>query len=410
MNEDVAVTGMGAVTPLGHDVASLWEGVLAGRSGVSALEQPWVEDLPVRIAGQVSLDMDAVFGRVQARRLDRTQQMALVAAREAWTQADLSDVDPERLAVVVGSGIGGIATLLETADVIRERGARAVSPFAVTKLIANGPAAAVGLEYGARAGVHAPVSACASGSEAVSLAFDLIRLGRADLVICGGTEAAVTGLTIAGFAAMRALSTRGGDPRQASRPFDKQRDGFVLGEGAGILVLESLAHAQSRRARVLGHVYGCGMTADSHHIVAPDPTGIGAARAIRLALQAAAVDPSDVVHVNAHATATPAGDAAESLAIRSALGAAADAAVVSATKSSTGHLLGASGAVEAILSILALRDLKAPPIANLDDPDDAIELDLARVVPRDLRPGGVALSTSFGFGGHDVALVLAAAS
>lgn len=403
-----AVTGLGATTPLGGDVASTWAGVLAARSGTRLLEGEEYAALPVRLAAPAAVDPTSVLERVEARRLDRGQQLALVAAREAWASAGAPAVEPERLAVVIGSGIGGITTLLGADAVLRDKGARLVSPNTVTMLMPNGPAAAVGLDLGARAGVLTPVSACASGAEAVATALDLIRLDRADVVVCGGTEAAIHPLPLAGFAAMKALSKREHDPGGASRPFDKGRDGFVLGEGASVLVLERMEHARARGAQVHGLVAGGAITSDAHHAAAPDPTGAGAARAITRALREAGLDRRDVRHLNAHATSTPAGDVAEVRAVRAALGAAADDVAVSATKGATGHLLGAAGALEALLTVLALRERLAPPTRNLDDPDDEVDLDVVRSSARPLPAGAAALSTSFGFGGHDVALVLLA--
>jgi 3-oxoacyl-[acyl-carrier-protein] synthase II len=413
----VVVTGLGATTPLGGDVASTWEGLLAGRSGVGPLADEWARDFPARIVARMAVEPTSVLERVEARRLDRCQQAALAAGREAWADAGFDPipkskdgvpietvrgVDPERLAVVVGSGIGGATTMLGQDDILEERGVRRVSPLTVPMLMPNGPAAALGLEFGARAGVHATVSACASGSEAISLAMDLIRAGRADVVIAGGTEAVVDKLPMAGFAQMRALSTRNDEPERASRPFDKGRDGFVLGEGAGILVLESAEHAAARGARVHAEIAGSGITSDGYHITAPDPTGAGAARAITLALRDAGVEPADVAHVNAHATSTPTGDIAEALAIRAAIG---DHALVSAPKSMLGHLLGASGAVETIATVLSVRDGVVPVTRNLEDLDDGVELDVVTVEPRRM-PVPVAVNDSFGFGGHNVALVV----
>jgi 3-oxoacyl-[acyl-carrier-protein] synthase II len=398
----VAVTGLGALTPLGPDVAALQEGLLTGRSGVALLEGPEFADLPARLAATV--DLDGRLERVEARTLDRVQQLALVAAREAWGDAGAPEVEPERLAVVVGSGIGGALTLLSQYDVLRERGPRRVTPHLIPMLMPNGPAATVGLEIGARAGVHSPVSACASGAEAIAVALDMLRSGRADVVVTGGAEACVHPLPLAGFGQMRALSTRHDEPEAASRPYDKGRDGFVLGEGAGILVLETEEHARARGARVHARIAGAGMTSDAHHVTAPDPVGSGAARSITLALRDAGVRPEDVGHINAHATSTPLGDLAEARAFALALGSHRPA--VTAPKSCTGHLLGAAGAVEAIASVLALRDGVVPPVRNLDDLDDEADVDAVRLVPR-VHPHEVALSTSFGFGGHDVSLVLA---
>ncbi|HEX7353758.1 MAG TPA: beta-ketoacyl-[acyl-carrier-protein] synthase family protein [Mycobacteriales bacterium] len=404
----VAITGLGATSPVGGTAEDTWAGVLAGASGTSLLDGPEWEQIPVRLAAPAAVDPLEVLDRVQARRLDRCQQLAVVAGREAWADAGTPDVDPERLAVVVGSGIGGVATTLDADRTLRERGARRVGPLVVTMQLPDGPAVAVGLELGAKAGVHTPVSACATGAEAIAQAADIIRLGRADVVVCGGAEAAVLPLPIAAFAAMRALSTREQDPAGASRPYDKGRDGFVLGEGAGIVVLESVEHAQARGARIRGLLLGAGITSDAHHVAAPDPTGDGAARAVTAALRDAGVGAADVVHVNAHATSTPLGDVAEILALRTALGADLDHVAVSATKASTGHLLGAAGAVEAVLTVQALTQRTAPPNRNLDDLDDDVGLDVVGKQPRPFGPG-VAVSNSFGFGGHNVALVFGAA-
>lgn len=406
-NDVVVVTGLGVTSPIGGDAATTWEGLLAGRSGVTRLTDPWVDDIPVKIGARVAVDPSEVLDRIEARTLDRTQQLALIAAREAWADAGAPQVEPDRLAVVIGSGVGGSVTLLEQYDKYKDRGARGVSPYMVPMMMPNGPAATVGLELGARAGVHTPVSACASGSEAIAQGLDILRAGRADVVVVGGTESCMHPLPLAGFAQMRALSTRNDDPEAASRPYDKGRDGFVMGEGAALLILETEAHANARGAKILGRLLGAGLAADSHHVTAPDPEGEGAARAVRLALKDAGLSAEDIVHINAHATSTPLGDVAEAVALREALGSALDRAAVSATKSMTGHLLGAAGALEAAVTIMALRDGKAHAIRNLDDPDDAVDLDLIRVDARQLAPGA-ALSTSFGFGGHDVALVFSA--
>jgi 3-oxoacyl-[acyl-carrier-protein] synthase II len=404
-SQRVVVTGLGATTPLGGDVASTWSAMLAGRSGVRTLTEDWVDTLPVHIAAPAAVDPAEVLSRQETKRNDRTQQFALVAAREAWAHAGSPEPDPERLGVVIASGIGGVLTLLSAYDTLKEKGARRVLPLTVPMLMPNGPAAAVGLDLTARAGVHTPVSACASGAEAIAYAADMIRSGRADIVVAGGTEAAIHPLPLAGFAAMQALSTRHDEPERASRPYDKGRDGFVLGEGAGVLVLESEEHAARRGATVYGEVAGAGISSDGYHIAAPDPDGRGATRAMRAALAAAGLEPGQVVHINAHATSTPAGDVAEAEAIRAALGEQGAHACVSATKSMTGHLLGAAGAVEAIATILALRERTAPPTINLDDPDDDVTIDVVRGEPRRLPDGPIAgLNNSFGFGGHNVAL------
>ncbi len=396
----VAVTGLGALTPLGPDVAALTEGLRTGRSGVRLLDDEQFADQPVRLAATV--DVEGRLERLEARTLDRVQQLALVAAREAWADAGTPEVDPERLAVVVGSGIGGALTILGQHDRLREKGARAVSPHLVPMLMPNGPAATVGLELGARGGVHCPVSACASGAEALAQGLRLLRAGLADVAVVGGSEACVHPLPMAGFAQMRALSTRHDEPEAASRPYDKGRDGFVLGEGAGILVLETEQHARSRGARVHALLAGAGTTSDAHHTTAPDPSGRGAAASVVLALQDAGAVAQDVGHVNAHATSTPLGDVAEARALALALGPHRPA--VTATKSCTGHLLGAAGAVEAVATVVALRDGVVAPVRNLDDPDDDADVDAVRLVPRRLVHAA-ALSTSFGFGGHDVSLL-----
>lgn len=401
------VTGYGVVTPLGADAASTWEAVLAGRSGARRLTDDWAEALPVQVAAPAAPGWSDRLDPAKTRTLDRGQQLALAAADEAWRHAGQPDVDPERLAVVVGTGIGGLLTILEQDAVMRDRGPRRVSPWTVPAIMPNGPAAAVGLAHRARAGVHSPVSACASGAEAIAWALDLLRAGRADVVIAGGAEATIAPLPLAAFAAMRALSSRDGDPAAASRPFDKGRDGFVLGEGAGMVVLESEAHASARQAKTCGRLLGAGWSNDSHHVAAPDPVGAGAARAMRLALTDAEISPGELDHVNAHATSTPAGDVAEASAIRHALGEAATSVPVTATKSCTGHLLGAAGAVEAVLTLQALEARSVPAVRNLDDPDDEVQLDLIRFEPRPGR-GDFALSNSFGFGGHNVSLVLGA--
>jgi 3-oxoacyl-[acyl-carrier-protein] synthase II len=421
----VVVTGLGATTPLGGTVAQTWAGLLDGRSGVVPLEAEWARDFPARIVARLAVEPTTVLERVEARRLDRVQQAALVAAREAWADAGLhggglagaltgdgpdsgaaagvdTAVDPDRLAVVVGTGIGGALTMLGQDDVLEERGVRRVSPLTVPMLMPNGPAAAVGLEVGARGGVHTPVSACASGAEAIALGLDLIRSGRVDVVVAGGSESIVHPLPMAGFAQMRALSTRNDEPEAASRPFDKGRDGFVLGEGAGILILERADHAAARGARVHAVLAGAGITSDAYHITAPEPEGRYAAKAIAAAVRDAGLTPADIVHVNAHATSTPPGDIAEAKAIRAALG---THPIVSAPKSMLGHLLGAAGAVEAITTVLSVREGIVPITRNLDDLDDEVDLDVVRVSPRRM-PVPAAINNAFGFGGHNVALAI----
>ena len=397
----IAVTGLGATTPIGGDVASNWSALIEGRSGIRTLTEPWVDEMTVHFAG--TLAEEPPLDRVEARKLDRSQQVALVAAREAWADAGSPEVDPLRMGAVIGSGIGGFITLLNAYDTLKERGPSRISPHTVPMLMPSGPAAVVGLEFHAAAGVHAPVSACASGAEAIGVAARMIVDGRADVVLAGGTESPIHQLTMAGFAAMRALSTRNDDPQGASRPYDVDRDGFVMGEGAGVLVLESEEHAKARGARIYAYVVGAGMTADAHHIAQPDPEGKGAARAIRAALEQADASPRDVAHINAHATSTPQGDVAEAVAIRAAMGQSQP--LVTGTKSMTGHMLGAAGAVEGIYTVLALHHRLVPATLNLHQQDPEVDLDVVHGAPRDLPSGDlIALNNSFGFGGHDVAI------
>lgn len=405
-SNDVVVTGLGATTPLGGDVGTYWSGLLEGRSGVVALSQDWASDLTVRIAAPMAVDPSEVLARVQVRRLDRSEQAAIVAAREAWADAgftgrsDENDLDPVRVAVVIGTGIGGVTSLLTQYDILNAKGPGRVSPLLIPMNMPNGSAAYVGLEVGARAGVHTTVSACASGAEAIALGLDLIHLDRADVVVVGGTEACIHRLNIAGFAQMRAMSTRNDDPERASRPFDKGRDGFVLGEGAGVMVLERASIAAARGRAPYAVLAGAGITADSYDIVAPDPEGNGQRRAAQAALKRSGVDASEVVHVNAHATSTPTGDGAEARWIAELLG---EQTVVTATKSMTGHLLGAAGAIEAIATVLSVKHDIIPPTINLDDPDDDVRVD----IPGKARemPVPAALNDSFGFGGHNAALL-----
>ncbi len=408
----VVVTGLGAITPVGADVATTWESLLAGRSGVRQLTDDWAAELPARIAAWAAADPATLIDRVQARRLDRCEQFALVAAREAWAHAGSPEVDPERLGIVVSSGIGGVASTLSAYDTLKEKGWQRLSPYTVPMLMPNGAAGWIAIELGARAGVHTTVSACASGAEAIGYGMDMIRSGRADVVLAGGTEAAIIQLNIAAFAAMRALSTRNDEPERASRPFDKGRDGFVLGEGAGMVVLESEEHATARGATVHAVAAGVGYSSDAHHIAQPDPDGTGLKLVLRRVLADAGITPEQVVHVNAHATSTPAGDVVEAQAIAAALGDASPGVVVSATKSMTGHLLGGAGAVESVAAILALRDRLAPPTINLEDPDDDAGLTIS-ATPQQLAPRGdgpmAVINNSFGFGGANVALAFTGA-
>ncbi len=404
----VVVTGLGAITPLGTDVPGTWQAMLAGQSGVRAITDEWAQRLPCQIAAWAAADPATLIDRVQARRLDRCEMFALIAAREAWADAGAPEVDPERLGVAVASGIGGVGSTLAAYDTLKEKGWQRLSPYTVPMLMPNGSAGWISIELGAQAGAHTTVSACASGAEAIGYAVDMIRSGRADVVVAGGTEAAILELNIGAFAAMRALSLRNDDPERASRPFDKGRDGFVLGEGAGIVVLESEQHATARGARVYAVAAGAGYSSDAHHIAQPEPNGTGARLAIGRALANAGVSADQVVHVNAHATSTPAGDLVEAQAIGAALGPRAGEVVVSSTKSMTGHLLGGAGAVESVAAILALHHRTAPPTINLDDPEDDLPVEIA-VKPTGLQPRGegpmAVINNSFGFGGANVAVV-----
>ncbi len=406
MSTDIVVTGVGATTPLGGDVKSTWDGMLHGRSGVATLTEDWAADLSVRFAARMAVNPADVVPRTQARRMDRSQQAAIVAADEAWADAGFvgtsaeNGLEPERVAVVFGTGVGGVTSLIDQHDLMLARGPSKVSPMLIPMDMPNGPAAYVGLKLVARAGVHTPVSACASGAEAIAYGLDLLELGRADLVIVGGAEACIHPLTISGFAQMRAMSTRNDDPEHASRPFDRDRDGFVIGEGAGALILERREDALARGRTPYAVLAGAGVTADSHHITAPDPAGSGQRRAMQQALDRAGIDKSEVVHVNAHATSTPVGDIGEVKAVAGLFG---EQTVVTATKSMTGHLIGAAGAVESIATLLSVRDDVVPPTANLVNPDEELCVD----VPREARSMSVpaAICNSFGFGGHNASVL-----
>ena len=396
----VVVTGLGTVTPMGEDVRSTWHAIMAGASGISKLTEPWAGQLGVRIAGRVTVDLTESLGRVAARKLDRSQQLALVSAREAWESAGAPDVEPERLAVVVGSGVGGVRTLLDQHDITRESGPGKVSPHTIPRLMLNSSAGAVSIEFGAKGGAHAPASACATGAEAIWWAQLLIQSGRADVVIAGGTEACIRPVSIAAFDQMRALSRLNDDPERASRPFDRDRTGFVMAEGAAILVLEREEHARARGARARAILAGSGVTSDAVSPTKPDLEG--QVRAIRQALGDAGMGPLDVQHVNAHATGTPTGDVIEAQAIEKAIGLHP---AVTAIKSYSGHLLGAAGAFEAVVAILSVEHGIAPVVRNLEQLDPEVRLDVVQGSHR-REPGlGVAMSSSFGFGGHNVILV-----
>ncbi|MEY2849257.1 MAG: hypothetical protein RI885_1924 [Actinomycetota bacterium] len=403
VSKRIVVTGLGTTSPLGGTVDDTWTALLAGVSGARPLEQEWVSkyDLPITFAAQAAVPASEVLERVEIKRLDPGSQFALIAAREAWADAGAPDIDPVRIAVDFATGIGGIWTLVDAWDTLRERGPRRVLPMTVPMLMPNGPAAAISMALSARGGARTVVSACASSTESIANGYEHLQSGAADIVIAGGTEAAIHPLPIASFAAMQALSKRNDDPSRASRPYDVDRDGFVLGEGAGAVVLETEEHAVARGARIYAELAGGSVTSDSFHITAPDPEGSGAARATLAALAQADADTSDVSHINAHATSTPVGDIAEYTAMRRVFGDDLDGIPVSATKGATGHLLGGTGALEAIFTILALHHRIAPPTINLDNQDPAIPLDVV-TSPRPLGDGDLlAISNSFGFGGHN---------
>ncbi|MEU9498935.1 beta-ketoacyl-[acyl-carrier-protein] synthase family protein [Streptomyces sp. NPDC048196] len=397
--DQVLVTGVGAMTPLGGDAPSTWSSLLAGKSGVRALNEEWAADLPVHIAAGLSDDPAAALPRAEARKLDRVEQIALVSSREAWQDAGAPDVDPVRLAVVIGTGTGGMLTTLGQDDLFEQSGARRLSPFAVPMLMSNGPAAWVSMDLGAKGGARTPVSACASGAEALAMALDLIRADRADVVVAGGVEACLHPFPLAAFAQMKALSPQREHPESVSRPFDEARSGFVMGEGGCVMVLERAEFARARRARTYGTLAGAGIGSSADHITASNTEG--QVHAIDAALRDAGVSPRDIGHVHAHATSTESGDLAEARAIGLAVG---DHAPVTATKSMTGHMLGASGAVGALSALLTLRDGVAPAVRNLERLDPRVELDVVRGENRTGR-WHAALANSFGFGGHNVSLV-----
>ncbi|MEN9608340.1 MAG: hypothetical protein RLZZ06_271, partial [Actinomycetota bacterium] len=399
----IVVTGLGATTPLGGDVKSTWDALLAGKSGISTLQQEWVAqyEIPVTFAGQAKVPASEVLTPQECKRLDPSSQFALIAAREAWADAGAPEVEPERLAVEFSTGIGGVWTLLDAFDTLKERGPRRVLPMTVPMLMPNGPAAAIGMDLAARGGVRTAVSACASSTEAIANAITRLQSGEIDIVVAGGCEAAIHPLPIAAFAAMHATSRRNEEPELASRPYDTGRDGFVMGEGGGALVLETEEHALARGAKIYAYLVGGAVTSDAYHITAPDPEGSGAARAVLATLKQAEASPEDVVHINAHATSTPVGDIAEYTALKRVFGDHLGKIAVSATKSSTGHLLGGAGAIEAVFTVLALKERTAPPTINLDNQDPEIPLDVV-TSPRKLPDGPIlAISNSFGFGGHN---------
>ncbi|MFB8368886.1 beta-ketoacyl-[acyl-carrier-protein] synthase family protein [Pseudarthrobacter sp. NPDC055928] len=397
------ITGAGTINPLGSNVGQTWEALLAGRSGIAPLDQEWAGQLPVRIAGQVTADLSEHLTTRELKRMDRCGQLALVAAREAWQQAGAPDVDPERFAVVIGSAYGGLGSTIEQDRALASGGPRRVSPHTLTRLMVNGPAAWVSIDLGARGGARTPVSACASGAEAIVQGAEMIRSGAADVVIAGGVDASVNDLVITGFSQIRALSTRNGEPQRASRPFDGGRDGFVLAEGAGIVVLESEAHARARGAAVLAEVAGGAVTSDANDIVAADPAM--QRRVMQKALASAGMDAADIGFVHAHATSTPVGDRLEAQAITAIFG--ADVPVTS-TKGHTGHLLGGAGALAAVVVVQALQTGQLPGTLNVEALDPEVDLNIVTNKAHTLKPGSApaGLVNAFGFGGHSVALVI----
>ncbi|MFF7409370.1 beta-ketoacyl-[acyl-carrier-protein] synthase family protein [Streptomyces lydicus] len=399
-NGHALVTGVGAMTPLGADAPSTWSGLLDGKSGVRFLEEEWAADLPVHVAAGLTVDPASLLPRAEARKLDRGEQVAMLSAREAWQDAGAPQVEPERCAVVIGTGTGGVLSTLGQDDVFERAGIRRLSPFAVPMLMPNGPAAWVSMDLGAKGGARTPVSACASGAEALALGQDLIRSGRADVVVAGGVEACLHPFTIAAFAQMKALSTQSVDPETVSRPFDVKRSGFVMGEGAGMMVLERAEFARARGARAYGTLAGSAVSSSANHITASDAEG--QVFAMELALRDAGLAPSDIGVVHAHATSTESGDLAEAEAIGRVIG---SHAAITATKSMTGHMMGASGTVGAMAALLALKDGTVPATRNLEELDPRVELDVVRGAPR-TGQWSAALANSFGFGGHNVSLVL----
>ncbi len=399
---NVVVTAVTATTSLAPDIESTWKGLLAGESGIRKLEDDFVEkwDLAAKIGGHLAEPLDPLMSRLEMRRMSYVQRMAKYLGNQLWETAGKPEVDPDRFSVVIGTGLGGGEKIVETYDAMNEGGPRKVSPLAVQMIMPNGAAAVVGLELGARAGVITPVSACSSGSEGIAHAWRQIVMGDADIAVCGGVEGAIEALPIAAFSMMRAMSTRNDDPEAASRPFDKDRDGFVFGEAGALMVIETEEHALARGAKPLARLMGAGITSDAFHMVAPAADGARAGQAMKRAMETAGLSAKDISHVNAHATSTSIGDVAEANAIRVA---GVEHAAVYAPKSALGHSIGAVGALESILTVLALRDGVIPPTLNYETPDPEIDLDVVAGEPR-YGDYQYAINNSFGFGGHNVAL------
>lgn len=408
MTKKIVVTGIGASSPIGGTATETWDALLAGASGAKALEFDWVEeyDLPVTFAAKAKVQPEEVLARPVAKRLDPSSQFALVAATEAFADAGSPELDSERLGVDWATGIGGLWSLLNAWDTLREKGPRRVLPLTVPMLMPNAPAAAVSMHFAARAYARTVASACASSTEAIVNAYEHLQAGYADVVIAGGSEAAIHPITLASFSSMQALSKRNDDPATASRPYDLGRDGFVMGEGAAALVLETEEHALARGARIYAEIAGGGVTADSYHITAPEPEGKGASRAVEIALEHAGATPADVTHINAHATSTPVGDIAEYTALKRIFGDRVHDIPVSATKAATGHLLGGTGALEAMFTVLAVQHRLAPPTINLSEPDPAIPLSVSGDAQPLSDAPQLAISNSFGFGGHNAVVAI----
>ena len=402
----VVVTGLGAVTPIGNTVADYWEGLTSAKNGVEAITLFDAAQHACRFAAEVkNFDPSGFIEPKEAKRWDRFCKFGVVAAKQALADSGLA-ITPDnahRIGVIIGSGVGGLLTMETQAHVLKDKAPSRVSPFTVPMMIPNMATGLAAIAVGAKGPSSAVATACAAGSNAIGDAFQLLQLGKADAMICGGAESAITPLGVAGFASAKALSFRNDDPSSASRPFDKTRDGFVIGEGSGILVLETLAHAKARGATILAEIVGYGTTCDAHHITSPTPGGVGGAAAMRLALEDGGIAADSVDYVNAHGTSTPANDSNETAAIKSALGSRAKDIPVSSTKSMTGHLLGGSGGIEAVACVLALRNGVVPPTINYNNPDPECDLDVVPNTARELKLGTV-LSNSFGFGGHNVCL------
>jgi len=408
MTKKIVVTGIGATSPIGGTAQDSWKALLAGASGARTLPNDWAEkyQIPVNFAAPALVPGGEALERTEAKRLDPSAQFSLIAAREAWADAGSPEVDPERLGVDWATGIGGLWTLLDAWDTLREKGSRRVLPLTVPMLMPNAASAAISMSFDARAFARTVASACASSTESIANGYEHLQLGLADVIIAGGGEAAIHPITMSSFSSMQALSKRNDSPETASRPYDLTRDGFVMGEGAGAVVLETEEHALARGARIYAEIAGGGVTSDSYHITAPDPEGRGAARAVGMALDQAGADRDEVLHINAHATSTPVGDIAEYEALKAFFGDRVHSIPVSATKGSTGHLLGGTGALEAIFTILALKERTAPPTINLTEQDPEIKLDVV-TSPRELPAGDLlAISNSFGFGGHNAVLAI----